>query len=154
MFGRIPEVSYWDIVASKLSCGKKVEAFSHFFLLFMSNGKRCFRCGIPSFSMWYLIFFCWNTNEKGQHVWRHSEILKHFSDLPPRWFVLLLSIWWDYPKSSFTLALMARPSANPASFLVAVPITLPMSFGPSAPTSAMIAFKAVSNSSAFICFGR
>ena len=59
-----------------------------------------------------------------------------------------------YPKSSFTLAEMARPSASPASFLVAVPITLPISFGPSAPTSAMIAFKAASSSSALICFGK
>ena len=30
-----------------------------------------------------------------------------------------------YPKSSFTFAEMARPSARPASFLEATPITLP-----------------------------
>ena len=36
----------------------------------------------------------------------------------------------SYPNNSFTLAEMARPSARPANFLVAVPITLPISFGP------------------------
>lgn len=66
----------------------------------------------------------------------------------------LFPVTGDYPKSSLTLAEMARPSASPASFLVAVPITLPMSLGPSAPTSAMMAFSAASSSSALICFGR
>lgn len=32
-----------------------------------------------------------------------------------------------YPSNSFTLAEMARPSALPASFLVATPMTLPIS---------------------------
>lgn len=60
----------------------------------------------------------------------------------------------SYPSNSFTLADMARPSAWPASFLVATPITLPMSLGPLAPVSAMMAFRAASSSSALICLGR
>ena len=47
-----------------------------------------------------------------------------------------------YPKSSFTLAEIARPSASPANFLEATPITLPMSFPLVAPVSAIISFSA------------
>ena len=60
----------------------------------------------------------------------------------------------SYPKSSFTLAEIARPSASPANFLEATPITLPMSFPLVAPVSAIISFSAASSSSAVICFGR
>ena len=80
---------------------------------------------------------------------RHSNLLKSVGmTMVTKWR------WFFYPNNSFTLAEMARPSANPANFLVAVPITLPMSFGPVAPTSAMMAFKATSSSSALICLGR
>ena len=60
----------------------------------------------------------------------------------------------DYPKSSFTFAEIARPSASPANFLEATPITLPISLPLVAPTSAMISFNAASSSSADICFGK
>ena len=45
-----------------------------------------------------------------------------------------------YPNNSFTLAEIARPSANPASFLEATPITFPMSLPLVAPTSAIISY--------------
>ena len=48
----------------------------------------------------------------------------------------------DYPKSSFTLAEMARPSASPANFLEATPITLPISLPLVAPVSVIISFNA------------
>ena len=85
-------------------------------------------------------------------IWRNSN--------PPSHSIIVIEreggLYWlgAYPNNSFTLAEMARPSAKPASFLVAVPITLPMSLGPVAPTSAMISFRAASSSSALICLGK
>ena len=59
-----------------------------------------------------------------------------------------------YARSFFTAAEMARPSARPASFLVAMPITLPMSCGLVAPTSAMIFVSSASSSASVSCLGR
>ncbi len=59
-----------------------------------------------------------------------------------------------YCNNSFTFAEIARPSARPASSLLATPITLPMSFPLVAPTRAMISFSLASSSSAESCFGR
>lgn len=59
-----------------------------------------------------------------------------------------------YCNNSFTFAEMARPSARPASSLLATPITLPMSFPLVAPTRAMISFSFASSSSAESCLGR
>ena len=59
-----------------------------------------------------------------------------------------------YPKSCFTFAEIAAPSAFPASCFEATPITFPISFMPVAPTYSMMAFTAAVSSSSESCFGR
>lgn len=54
----------------------------------------------------------------------------------------------DYCNSFLTVSEIVRPSACPASCLVATPITLPISEGALAPTCSIMAFSAVSSSSA------
>ena len=57
-------------------------------------------------------------------------------------------------RISFTLSEMARPSALPASCLLATPITLPISLGDVAPTCSMIALTATVSSASDIICGR
>lgn len=59
-----------------------------------------------------------------------------------------------YASICLTRALMALPSAFPASSLVAAPITLPMSLADVAPVRAMMSFSAASSSSGVSCLGR
>ena len=58
-----------------------------------------------------------------------------------------------YCNNFLTASEIARPSACPASCLVATPITFPISAGEAAPTCAIIAFRTVSSSSPLNCFG-